>query len=126
MHDKPQTTELNYSGFIELKEWGEAYDILFLSTMDDPLVEKLHDEISGENVTCRYWISDKECSKDEAEKDALYTIMGAAETDFGSRYSEITGYLWTYEVVKIGGHDLVRELSSRTGKYLHLEIKVHS
>ena len=40
-------------------------------------------------------------------------------------YSEITGYLWTDEVVKIGGHDLLKEFETHLGKYLYMEIEYY-
>src|SRR5437868_3327415 len=39
-----------------------------------------------------------------------------------SHYSEITGYLWTDENLMVGGHDLLDELRSHKGSFVHLEI----
>lgn len=117
--------QLRYAGQLRLDWWGEAIDVLFVSTLDEPLAEVLEDEIAGEIVTARYWITDEECSRDEAQEEALKRVMGCADCLYLSRYSEITGYLWTDEEINIGGHDLLAELARAIGKWLILEIDVY-
>lgn len=119
------TKPMTYQGQLSVRDYGEASDLLFLSTEDNPFAEVLHDEISGKKVSVRYWISDKQCTKDEAQEDALRHIFGVAETEYGAHYSEYTGYLWTDEEVMVGGHDLLEELKSAAGKWLVLEIDIH-
>lgn len=114
-----------YKGLLTLHSWGEADDILFLSSLCEPLAEQLEDDIARKQVTARYWITDRECTKDEAVEDFIGKLHGKVECDFGVRYSEITGYLWTDEKCKIGGHDLLAELRSHVGKWLILEVKIH-
>ncbi len=114
-----------YSGTLALHSYGEADDILFLSSLANPLAEVLQDDIARKTVTARYWITDKPVSKAEAQECFIRQLMGDAGCKFGSRYSEITGYLWTDEEVKIGGHDLMAELRSYVGKFLILEIETH-
>src|SRR5690242_19039246 len=104
------STNITYQGLLCLHSHGEADDILFLHSNADPLAELLDIVMHDRQVTVRYWITDKQCTKEEAEEDAMQVAMGRAETGFGSRYSEMTGYLWTDEDVKIGGHDLIDEL----------------
>lgn len=111
-----------YQGLLSEHSWGEADDILFLSSLRDPLAEAL-DWMNRKNVTVRYWITDKECTRDEANEAAMLTVMGAAETELHSRYSEMTGYLWTDEELKVGGHNLLAELRSHVGKWLILEVQ---
>ena len=112
-----------YEGLLSLHKYGEAYDILFLSSVSEPLAEEL-EWMHRKNVTVRYWVTDKPCSKDEASTEFLKTCMGAADIYFGSRYSEITGYLWTDEDLHVGGHDLIAELKSNVGKWLILEVEL--
>lgn len=116
---------LTYQGLLSLHSYGEADEILFLSSEREPLAEVLDDTIGGKQVTARYWITDTPCTKEEADEDAAERVMGKAATRFGSRYSEMTGYLWTDEEVKIGGHDLIGELKDSAGKWLILEIEIH-
>lgn len=130
----PVFQTIGYAGQLSLHEWGEADDILFLSYDssrsgdfhgNDPLAEALESSIADKTVTCRYWITDQQCSRDKAQEQFLKMIHGATDIEFGSRYSELTGYLWTDEEVNIGGHDLIRELKSHVGKWLILEFDVH-
>ena len=111
-----------YTGLLSLHSWGEADDILFLSELTDPVAEEL-EWMNGKNVTVRYWITDSKVTRDEAAEDFIRNLIGVAETRLGSRYSEMTGYLWTDEDLKVGGHDLLDELKSNVGKWLILEVE---
>ena len=114
-----------YAGYLIEKDIGEADDILHLSSLEDPLCEELEDELNGKQVTVRYWITVKECTKEQAQECFIGKLYGKLEAEYEARYSEYTGYLWTDEELKIGGHDLFRELSSNIGKWLILEINIH-
>jgi hypothetical protein len=116
---------ITYSGALEMHSYGEADDILFLSSLGCPLAEVLQEDIAYKTVTARYWITDKPVSKQLAQEGFIQQLMGETNCDFGSCYSEITGYLWTDEEIRIGGHDLIAELRSHVGKFLILEIKIH-
>ena len=111
-----------YTGLLSLHSFGEAYDILFISSVGEPLAEELQWMV-GKQATVRYWITDTQASKDEAKEDFIRQLYGAADGKFGSRYSEITGYLWTDEELNVGGHDLIAELKSYAGKWLILEVE---
>ena len=117
--DKPVKT---YEGFLQLKDWGETYDILFLSTINEPLARELG-WMAGKQVSVRYWVTDKECSKEDAEISFLQSLAGVAEVECVSMYSEITGYLWTDEDLNVGGHDLLERLKTDVGKWLILEVQ---
>jgi hypothetical protein len=116
---------LTYSGLLSRHSFGDADDILYLSSEREPLAEVLDGQIRKKQVTVRYWITDKPCSREEAIEDHARQIMGLAATKFGARYSETSGYLWTYQQCKIGGHDLIAELEDSAGKWLILEIEIH-
>ena len=121
----PIIETLTYVGLLSIHSWGEADDILFVSSVTDPLAEELQDRISGKSVTVRYWITDQECSREDAHEQFLRRLFGSAEVVCESHYSEITGYLWTDEELTIGGHNLMAELHGQVGKWLILEIDVH-
>jgi len=116
---------LTYRGLLSEHDVGDSDDLLFLSSRSSPLGELLQRDITGKPVSVRYWITDKEATKEEATTDFLRTVIGLAECKFGARYSEITGYLWTDEECNIGGHNLLAELHSYIGKWLILEIDIH-
>jgi hypothetical protein len=117
--------QLIYRGFIEERCKGENDDALFIGDMEYPLAEEFESELQGKQVSVRYWISDTKKTKEQIQRSALKTIMGVVDADYGDRYSEITGYLWTDEELNIGGHDLRSELSCYKGKFVYLEIDVH-
>lgn len=114
-----------YQGLLSLHSFGEADDILFLSSVTDPLAQELG-WMRRKQATVRYWITDKPATKEQAQDDFIGTLSGVADGRFGARYSEITGYLWTDEELNVGGHDLIRELKSHVGKWLILEIAATS
>lgn len=118
------------TGWIYVEEEPENYhESLFVrgggsDVEDEPLAERL-EFMDCRTVTVRYWVAEKQCTKEEAVEDFAGTLMGRAKSDFGARYSEITGYLWTDEHIQVGGHDLLDELKSYIGQFLILEIELH-
>lgn len=116
------------SGWITIDDRGDSEDILFVSdNMDDdvePFAEML-EFMHWKNVTVRYWIANEKCSIEQASEDFIETLMGRAEVKYGAQYSEITGYLWTDEDLKVGGHDLIEELKGNVGKYLIFQVDVN-
>jgi len=111
-----------YKGQLKLDSYGESDDVLFISTIDTPLVEALG-WISGKKAIVRYCVTEKQTTKEESEDQFLKKLMGVAEVEFHAKYSEITGYLWTDEELNIGGHDIIAELKSYIGEWLILEIE---
>jgi len=114
-----------YTGLLAKHNTGEE-DFLFLSSVRRALADELQYKLNGKCVTARYWITDKECSKGEAIDGFIRRLHGDASCAFFSHYSELTGYLWTDEYCKIGGHDLIAELGSYVGKWLILELEIHT
>ena len=112
-----------YTGKLTYKSNGEDDEILGFVGERDFLADRINSDLEyGRYLYARYYISDEELEKDELKEEFLKTIWGIGEADYGVAYSEITGYLWTDEEIKIGGHDLLTELKSHIGKYLYLEI----
>jgi aldehyde:ferredoxin oxidoreductase len=73
--------------------------------------------ISRNNVSICYYVSDM-----PMEPEHLKSLFGDVRTKYNVVYSECTGYLWTDEDLKVGGHDLLSELESFAGKYLHMQV----
>lgn len=116
--------QLIYNGLLCLRSWGEADDILYLSTLERPLIEEL-EIIHKKKVTVRYWITDKQITKEEANNITALMAEGIVDANLWAQYSEITGYLYTDEELNIGGHNLLQELKSFIGKWVYLEIQMH-
>lgn len=112
-------------GRLALGDYGEASDILYCGHR--PVAEWAETFLpDNKQVSIRYWVTDKPVSLEEAQREAVEQIMGKTEILFGARYSEITGYLWTDEDFNVGGHDMIARLKGDEGKYLLLEVVVHT
>ena len=114
-----------YKGFIRTQGYGDNDYALFIGDCEEPIAEVFEEDLQGQQVTVRYWTSDKEKTKEELQKGALSKILGSVHADYGDRFSEYTGYLWTDEELNIGGHDLLSELESYLDKYIYLEVEIH-
>lgn len=114
---------IEIKGWIREGSWGyDVDDALYVG--DNVLALQLEDLV-GTVVSVRYWISDKEMTKDEATEEFLYHLLGILDSEFTPHYTEITGYIGVTEELHIGGHDLLEEIRSHLGSYLILEIEVH-
>lgn len=119
-----------YSGQITLMFTFEQDDPLALvADKNSPpgrfLAEEISEDIEelGQYLTVRYWVSDEFIPVEQIQEAFLNTLYGVGSAEYELHYSEITGYLWTDEELKVGGHDLLAELSSNLGKWLHMEIE---
>lgn len=110
-----------FEGKIWQGNQGENDSALFLGYNSEPLAERF-EEFKRRNVTIRYWISEKEQTKQELKENTLLSLSGSVDANYNNRYSEYTGYLWTDEDLKVGGHDLLNELRSNVGKFLYMEV----
>lgn len=116
---------LTYNGFIKTKNVLEDHNVLFVGDMDEPIAEEFVNVLNGKQVSVRYWICKARMPKHKLQESALINMFGSVDASFGARYTEITGFIGVDEEVNIGGHDLVQELFSHVGKYVHLEIDIH-
>lgn len=116
--------QLIYKGIIKEGESGQGCYNVSIGE-DEPIAEILQDKINGKEVSIRYWISNTEKPKQELQETFLKKLFGAVDAEYQDVYSDYTGYLWTDQNLKIGGHDLLEELLSYLGKFIYLEIDVH-
>lgn len=120
-----ETITYTYAGYLEDSYGHSEYDdLLHLSTIDGLFIEEL-EWMVGRCVTVRYWITEEECTKEGAKESFIKKLFGVADAGVIHVYSELSGYLWSDEKLKIGGHDLFKELDSYVTKYLILEITDH-
>lgn len=132
-----KSTEFIFRGYIMSGRDGDASSVLYLVDHTNPepmvpLVEQVSDKLGwgSKQVSVRYHITDGPMEEDALTESIIASLCGVSAsggliTDYGHRYSEITGYLWTAEDLKVGGHDLIRELRSYKGKWCHLIIIKH-
>ena len=109
-----------FNGYLKLGSNGEEDDILFFKGHDYPLAEELCDKIANKFVSIRYYVSNVEITLEQAEEYFIRQLYGEVDAEYEMIYSETTGYLWTNEELKVGGHDLLEEFKSFIGKYLIL------
>lgn len=121
-----------YRGWLTTTGNGEEYDLLGLGVEEDNdcyiLAELISDDLGWprqRQVSVRYFVTDEPVNADTLNSELASLATGDSCIRYGMAYSEITGYLWTNEDLIVGGHDLIEELSSHKGKFLHLEVTFH-
>lgn len=62
---------------------------------------------------------------DHIDETKIVSMMGEVDSEYYHRYSDYTGYLWTVEGFKCGGHDIPKILYSHMGEYIHMEIELY-
>jgi hypothetical protein len=108
---------------------------LCLHVDGEPLVDQV-EQFNGKTITVRWWLSDVPLeSVDQAVEQTLMQVMGVLDSRIYHAWSECTGYLWTEEHLKIGGHDILQEIWTEAGlqlyssspkqRYVLLEITEH-
>ncbi|MFH2032195.1 MAG: hypothetical protein ABIJ40_16495 [Bacteroidota bacterium] len=109
-----------YKGILNVDEYG------CLECGSQYLIEQINDNFNkGDKVFVRYYLADKEISEEQANEAQIMKTLGGNvdELDFIlGAYSEYTICEYNEEL-KIGGHDLFRELVGEEGKYLILVIE---
>ena len=120
------TTNKVYRGFLSLGSSGEGDDILHIG--EEILAEVLGSDLQdyGPYVSVQYYTTISDTPFEVIQEEYLKTVMGLSEADFGHRYSEITGYLWTDESWQVGGHDLIGLLTMDIGRFCHLMVVFHA
>lgn len=99
---------------------GEPDELL---TVGGESVSKFIAKFYGRKVWCIWAVNDTFLNPSEIMEDHIKKIIGATYTNIGAVYSELTGYLWTNDTGKIGGHDLIDNLSCYHGKYAFICIR---
>lgn len=114
---------ITYSGKITFDLSGDDCDALFVGGCN--ILSKLNDEIDGQAVSVKYYISEVELTEAQLLENSLMSLCGGADVEYEACYSEYTGYLYHSKGLQIGGHDLLEELIDAQGEYLHLIIEIH-
>jgi hypothetical protein len=111
-------------GYLALTEDYNGHQTLWCG---DDIVSEWADDIMPyrKQVSIRYWTSEKELDDDAIKQKAVEEILGLIDAKYRARFSEVTGYLWTDENFKVGGHDMLARLTSEIPRFLLLEMTVH-
>lgn len=62
---------------------------------------------------------------DHIDETKIVSMEGDVDSYYYHRYSDYTGYLWTEEGFKCGGHDIPKILKSHIDEYVHMEIELY-
>jgi Flp pilus assembly secretin CpaC len=116
-----------YTGLLMWASNGEDSELLGIVVENRVKIvaEYIGNEIGGERVTVRYWTSSVPLTREQLEQHTAEVALGVATAQYNMQYSDITGYLWTDEKMRVGGHDLIAELKNAIGMYLYMEVEVH-
>ena len=88
------------------------------------LAEFFENNLDKKEVYIRYYITDEYLPTEKIEENFIKKISGTVNATIYPVYSDITGYLWTEENIKINGHNLFEEINNYEGKYLDMVIEV--
>lgn len=113
-----------YNGFISERPYGEG-DALYIGEYARPIAQIFAEDFALKKVSIRYWTADKKISKNKLKELHLLKVLGYVDADCHNAYSEMTGYLWTTQEIKVGGHDLMNEIWGNIDKYIYLEVDIH-
>lgn len=116
--------KINFNGFLS----ADADDCTAIQTEDENIIfaEFFKENLDNKQVSISYYISDKPLTRKELEKQHIDKIMGIVDASCYPVYSDVTGYLWTEEDCKIGGHNLLEEINNYEGKYIDMQIVIHN
>lgn len=92
-----------------------------------PLSKEMENKLNWKNcyASVKFVTCDTPIDVEHIEEKIIESYYGLCETQYRHRYSDYTGYLWTDEEFKVGGHDLIKILESHEGEYIHLEIELY-
>lgn len=79
----------------------------------------------GSFVSIQMLTGDTPIDIDHVDETKIVSMMGEAGSKYYHQYSDLTGYLWTEEEFKCGGHDIQEILQSHMGEYIHMEIELY-
>lgn len=117
-----------YRGFLSLGSNGEDEEVLRLSDPEENpkwLAETVMEDMEkhGNVLTVRYFITKELIPEDMVIPELARTLAGWGDAKYAMVYTEMTGYIYTAEDLRVGGHDLLAELKSNLGKFCQLEIQ---
>ena len=119
--------EIHLSGYLNRDGYfgGDSDSCLAIKTKEDNIVlaEIFEEKFNGKEVYIKYYITDEETTIEDIEEKYIEKLFGLVQASIYPVYSDITGYLWTHEKIKIDGHNLFEELDSYVGKFINILIR---
>lgn len=92
-----------------------------------PFTKEMEDKCGWHNsyASIQMLIGDTPIDMNHIDETKIVSMMGEVDSKYYHRYSDYTGYLWTTEGFKCGGHDIPDILECNIGKYIHMEIELY-
>ena len=92
-----------------------------------PFTKEMEDKCgwSGKYASIQMLTGDTPIDVEHIDETKIVSMEGEVHSKYYHRYSDYTGYLWTEEGFKCGGHDIPEILQSFMGKYIHMEIELY-
>lgn len=123
--------KITFKGIIDIRHNDFSY--LKLKQRDGYLIDlvyrfrEIHSSLNGKKVQVSYWITDKPRRKQAITEEIIKSICGGISADYEKSHYSYSS--WTsgcdYDTeLKIGKHDLYKELLEHNGKYIVLEINI--
>lgn len=96
-------------------------------TSEFPLTKEMEDLCGwrGNYASIQMLTGDTPIDLNHIDETKIVSMMGEVDSYYYHRYSDLTGYLWTEEEFKCGGHDIPNILLSHMGEYIHMEIELY-
>lgn len=118
----PNRDTIVVSGKIRRAENGENYDCLYIGR--SPITVMVNNTFTKykQQVYCCWIISNSFLTPEAALTAAINTANAELDSRYLDRYSDITGYLWTDQNFKVGGHDMEALLRQHIKQYAFLVI----
>ena len=93
-----------------------------------PFTKEMEDRCGwrGSYASIQMLTGDTPIDMDNIEETKIVSMMGEVNSKYYHCYSDLTGYLWTEEGFKCGGHDIPKILRSHFGEYIHMEIELYT
>lgn len=92
-------------------------------------LREAHWNQKNKQISLSWHVTDEPKSYQDLETNIIKAVMGDLKTTFSHRYSDLTGYLWTNEDVKLQGHDLLREIATacqgKSKAWVYIRFEVH-
>lgn len=92
-----------------------------------PFTKEMEDKCSwGKKfASIQMLTGDKPIDVGHIDETKIVSMEGDVDSYYYHRYSDYTGYLWTEEGFKCGGHDIPKILQSHEGEFIHMEIELY-
>ena len=88
-------------------------------------VRKVRKSTTYKYASIQILTGDTPIDMDHIDETKIVSMEGYVNSHYYHRYSDYTGYLWTEEGFKCGGHDIPKILESHMGEYIHMEIGLY-